>query len=403
MKILFVCEGISERSIYAQPWKHVHELARRMIQQGNEAIILTDLTNESTSDKKEIEGVQIIRVKKKLFFDDEQVVKYINVNDPDVINWHGSDLWSTIHIWQIRNKIANNIVCTLHSGPISINDIRALKVHEMFALHRFWNNIMNALCPSHLVKKWMSIPRIKLIIALSKRLKLYLMKKGIKRDCEIKVIRSGVDTKKFSPQNAQSITDSLNFSKEKNKLILYFGQLSVFRGVDTLLMAMPTVIQKIPSAKLLLLARGFLDDKEEKRLARMALDIKGVLLVKGFLSEKMLISYLSLADVVVLPFKFWPQVECPLTILEAMSMKKPVITCPVGAIPEIVHNQRNGILIPPNNPKLLAKEIVKLLENEELTQEIGINAREYVKKFYDWDIVTSRTADTFRYACMVYD
>ena len=119
-----VCEGINKFSIVAQPWRHVYELTKRMIQHGNEVQILTSRSTDEPSEDK-ISGIPIIRVKKgKFLFDSEQLLKYLNDEEFDVVNWHGSDIWATIHIWRLRKKLKNNVILTLHSGPLSINDLK---------------------------------------------------------------------------------------------------------------------------------------------------------------------------------------------------------------------------------------------------------------------------------------
>jgi glycosyltransferase involved in cell wall biosynthesis len=398
MNILLVCEGVTESSIVAQPWKHVYELAQRMMKYGHQIKILTNYERKKSICREEINGVSIYRIKKgKFLFDSDDLLKYLNDNRVDIINWHGSDVLSIIHLWRVRKKLKNNVVWTLHSGPLSIQDFKSLKFTELFTLYKFWNNILNALIPSWIVKEWINLPKIKKVITLSQRFKEYLIKNGIINESKVKVIRSGVDIEKFNPLNQKMILENELFEIKNNddKIILYFGPLSTFRGVDTLLLAISRIAKKFPSTRLILLARGSLSTKEERKLAKMAKCTKNVHVVKGVLRDEILVSYLYLADVVVLPFKFWPQVECPLTLLEAMAMAKPVISTNVGAIPEIIVNNENGILVPPKKHEVLAEAIVKLLNDKELALKIGENARKHVVRFHSWDIVAKETLEIF--------
>jgi glycosyltransferase involved in cell wall biosynthesis len=107
-----------------------------------------------------------------------------------------------------------------------------------------------------------------------------------------------------------------------------------------------------------------------------------------------LITYLSISDVVVLPFKFWPQVECPLTLLEAMAMEKPIVTTKVGAIPELISNEQNGLIIPSNEPKILASSVRRLLIDRDFAVEIGRNALKCAS-LYDWDCIVQNTVTAF--------
>lgn len=393
LKILLISEGITNKSIAAQPWKHIIKLGGRIKEIGHEVEILTDLNRSSVSSYEEIEGLRVHKAKKGMFlFDSQELLKFIDLIDADIINWHGSDLWSSVHFWRIRNKLRKNIVWTLHSYPFSIADIKYLDLNSFFLLYRIWNNILNASLPSFLKKRLIDIPEMKFIIALSERLKDYLKKMNIK-DEKIKVIRSGVDTDKFKPQNL--ITKQSMRFKDDDKIILYYGPISLFRGIDTLILTIPKIKKEVPSVKLLILARET-PSYERRILERNVRNKKEISIIPGILKEDVLIKYLSVSDIVVFPFRFWPQVECPLTILEAMSMEKPIIATNTGAIPEIITHGENGILVPPGNPRLLAEYVIKLLKDKDLSTEIGKNARKTVKNFYDWDVIARQTLEVFR-------
>jgi len=368
-----------------------------MMKQGNNVQILTDRI-EGVPVEEKIDGTPVYRIRKGRFlFDCEEILKSLNSKDIDIINWHGSDTWSAVHLWRLRKKLRNDVVWTLHSGLLSIGDVKNLKFLEFFSLYKFWNNVLNALFPSFFVNKWAGTPQLKLIITLSKRLKEHLQSMGVEEK-KIEVIRSGVDTKKFRPLAASDIDcekQIMGFG-EKDAIIVYFGPLSPFRGADTIISAMPKISNRVPSAKLLLLARGFVGNSQEKRLETSLKGRKEIVLIPGVLKEKMLIQYLALADVVTLPFRFWPQVECPLTLLEAMAMEKSVITTNVGAISEIVDDGKNGILVAPGKPKVLAEKVTKLLTDKDLSMRIGKNALAHVQSFHSWDVIVQQTLEAFQ-------
>lgn len=89
----------------------------------------------------------------------------------------------------------------------------------------------------------------------------------------------------------------------------------------------------------------------------------------------------------------------PLSILESMAMRKPVIATAVGGIPEIITPGVTGYLHQHGNSKELAGEIISLIEDPEKTSQLGLAAYENVrenysrKKFADemskayWDVV----------------
>jgi len=71
----------------------------------------------------------------------------------------------------------------------------------------------------------------------------------------------------------------------------------------------------------------------------------------------------------------------PYTILEAMQAGLPIVSTNVGAIPEVITDNKNGLLVEPKNPEQLAEKIKYLLDNPKITKQLGENAKEKVKQF----------------------
>lgn len=72
-----------------------------------------------------------------------------------------------------------------------------------------------------------------------------------------------------------------------------------------------------------------------------------------------------------------------IAIIEAMSMKKPVVATNVDGIPEIVDNGKTGILVHPKDPEAFAYAVIKLLRNKELAVSMGIKGYEKAKNEFD--------------------
>ncbi len=81
--------------------------------------------------------------------------------------------------------------------------------------------------------------------------------------------------------------------------------------------------------------------------------------------------HLSLAD------------NCPLTILEAMACGIPVVASRVGGIPELIENNKNGILVEPKNSEKLTAGLRRLLENPSEGEEMGKVGRDMAEKQFD--------------------
>lgn len=77
-------------------------------------------------------------------------------------------------------------------------------------------------------------------------------------------------------------------------------------------------------------------------------------------------------------------------ILEAMGQGLPVIAAATGGTPELIQDGVNGLLVPPDNPTLLAKKIRQLLNNPAQRRELGQAALTTVQSRYNAEIVTAQ-------------
>jgi glycosyltransferase involved in cell wall biosynthesis/LmbE family N-acetylglucosaminyl deacetylase len=69
----------------------------------------------------------------------------------------------------------------------------------------------------------------------------------------------------------------------------------------------------------------------------------------------------------------------PLTILEAMSAGKPIISTDVGGISEMINNNTDGTIVPPDDPGALSAGIIRLFDDREMLGKLGANAK---RRFY---------------------
>lgn len=86
---------------------------------------------------------------------------------------------------------------------------------------------------------------------------------------------------------------------------------------------------------------------------------------------------LETSDALILP-SIWPENQ-PVTILEAMAAGLPVIASAVGGIPEMIDDGQTGLLVAPDDPIALARQIAYLADQPALRAEMGQRAREKVR------------------------
>jgi hypothetical protein len=84
-----------------------------------------------------------------------------------------------------------------------------------------------------------------------------------------------------------------------------------------------------------------------------------------------------------------------LSALEAMAMRKPLITTQVGGMPEIVKHEDTGLLVPPRDPSALANAILRLFNDTELQIKLAENAYIQVIDKFTWHNIAKSTVDFY--------
>ena len=96
------------------------------------------------------------------------------------------------------------------------------------------------------------------------------------------------------------------------------------------------------------------------------------------------------ADVFVLPSL---EETFGIVLLEAMSFGLPIVTTTAGALPELVRDNENGLLVPPRDPAALACALKQVAGSTELRRRLGQNGYQFVserQEFYSWEAVGGR-------------
>ncbi|MBN2315980.1 MAG: glycosyltransferase family 4 protein [Sedimentisphaerales bacterium] len=102
---------------------------------------------------------------------------------------------------------------------------------------------------------------------------------------------------------------------------------------------------------------------------------------------------LSKANCLVVP-SF--QENAPLTIAEAMAAGVPVVASNVGGIPEMIEDEKTGLLIDPYDTKSMSDAILKILFDETLARSIGQSAKETAQDRYSASIACEKTLRVYR-------
>lgn len=100
---------------------------------------------------------------------------------------------------------------------------------------------------------------------------------------------------------------------------------------------------------------------------------------EGWIAGQKKIDCLNWEDVYILPSY---NEGLPIAILEAMAYSHPVISTPVGGIPEVIETGKNGILVQPGDTMAIAEAIKFYIENHDAIGVHGNNAYQVVQNFF---------------------
>ena len=115
----------------------------------------------------------------------------------------------------------------------------------------------------------------------------------------------------------------------------------------------------------------------------------------GWLDPSETAALLQRTDILALP-SFVENL--PMVIIEAFAYGVAVVATPVGAVPEVIAHERNGLLVPVGDAEALAKALGRLLENGALRRSLGDAARRDHAERYEIDIYITRLASIWRKA-----
>lgn len=165
------------------------------------------------------------------------------------------------------------------------------------------------------------------------------------------------------------------------KIILFFGFIRKYKGLDLLLESMAVPEIKNSNIKLLI-AGEFYDDKEIYNTIIRENNLESQLILHtDFIADRDVKYYLSACDFVIQPYK--SATQSGVTPL-AYHFEKPMLVTNVGALPDLVPNEKVGLVCEPNAQEI-AKTILRLYE---LGDEFFIPFIQQEKKKYTWNVLT---------------
>ncbi|MBU0470876.1 MAG: glycosyltransferase [Nanoarchaeota archaeon] len=208
------------------------------------------------------------------------------------------------------------------------------------------------------------------ILVPYQELKVNLQSEGVKTDVD--VARLGIDIERFSPpKDKEESKKKLNIDP-KHQVIGYVGRISKEKNTHILLEAF-NKLEKRKNLFLLMVGDGPKNQVDEFKKTNNCK-------VTGFVRN--VDEYLKAMDVFVMPSL---TETTSLATLEAMSSGVSVVVTKIGFMKTYIVKNHNGVFSARNSSTMLSIKIGKLLQNKQLREKLGINARKTVAYSFSWE------------------
>ena len=370
MKLALVCPASLPATQFGGIVFLAVDMAREIAEMGHDVTIYTtdlDFSNGPNKFNKELPRLEKIKKFKinrthvwfsfKLFFVNSSMSKQIEKDKPDIIHTIGLRSYQSIVAWRTSKKL---------KIPLVVSDQGGLTTHPFFnesglilkTLYRIQNFFIKRIITN--------ATAVSVANEYEKEIFRNLNKKS-----KIEIIRNGV--------NLETLVSKENF-KEKyginSRFILFVGRFSKSKGIENLINALNIIKHEevFSDVRLVIMGVDFgYEQKMEEMIEKFDLSEK-IMVIKNPPRDDVISAY-GESEFLILPSQ-WEL--SPLVPLESFAFKKPVISTKSHGIPFTVQNNKNGILVEPDNSKQLAEAITKLLLDDQLRVRLGLFGYNFV-------------------------
>jgi glycosyltransferase involved in cell wall biosynthesis len=176
-------------------------------------------------------------------------------------------------------------------------------------------------------------------------------------------------------------------------VLLFFGMIKPYKGLEFLLEAMPAVLAAFPRAVLLAAGEALMPMRPiHERIERLGLE-DAVRLRESFVPQEEAPLYFAAADLLVAPYT---DIAASGVVAQAQTYGLPAVVTRVGALPDFVEPEGCGFVVPPRSPEALAGAICRALADSAALAEMGRRARHRIGRDHDWGAVARRTLAVYQ-------
>ncbi len=226
------------------------------------------------------------------------------------------------------------------------------------------------------------------VITISDGIRQVLISEGVPQQ-DITLVRSALELDSYpSPLPVKDFRNRFGI-REDHKVIACAAQLIERKGHRFLLNALPEVLKQHPKIQVLLFGKG----KELQSLQNQVseLNLHTMVQFPGFAED--IKSIYPHVDILVHPALME---GLGVALIEASYAGVPIIAARAGGIPEIVRDQKNGLLVPPGDSDAIRDAMIQLLGNPVFAKELGNYGRTLAKEEFSVDPMAAGNAQVYR-------
>jgi PEP-CTERM/exosortase A-associated glycosyltransferase len=248
---------------------------------------------------------------------------------------------------------------------------------------------------------------------LTRAMESYVLKRANAVTTICDGLRQDIVARGIAPERITTIPNAVNVSQfpmitqkdhalarelglEHCVVLGFIGSFYAYEGLDLLVAAMPTIVQQIPNARLLLVGGGPQADAIRQQVQTLGLD--SVVIMPGRVPHQDVNRYYSLLDLLVYPRKSMRLTELvtPLKPLEAMAQGKLLLASDIGGHRELISHGHTGWLCQSDNVDALAQAAIRLLQQPELWPTLIAQGREFVETQRNWTVSVAKYAPLYQ-------
>jgi glycosyltransferase involved in cell wall biosynthesis len=217
------------------------------------------------------------------------------------------------------------------------------------------------------------------IICPSKVTRDYIASLGISRKL-VTVIPNGVSPSDFPPS-------PLPAREGRVPVLLYIGTLADWQGLEVVIKALPGILEK-QSVRLQIVGRG--RSRQRKFLSKQIrkLGLEESVVIQQAVPHHEVPALIAEADICIAPLglndRNVTQGASPIKVLEYMASSRPLIASNMPIVRELVREDVDALLFSPNEPDDLARQVLVLLNDIELSKRLSDSATQRVLSKFTW-------------------